>query len=127
LEEDGVDGDLVQAVAGDPKAVDRILEDPADISRRVELLVELRRSGQLAAVQAVVTRAARLAEKGELPAQVWSANGVVDPGLFEKNSETAMFETMFERTWENAAMQKNWQIITYPRDCPKELRPCSIA
>lgn len=94
IEEDGVDGDLVQAVAGDPKSVDRILEDPADVSRRVELLVELRRSGQLAAVQAVVTRAARLAEKGDLPSQVLSANGVVDPGLFEKSSETAMLAVL---------------------------------
>ena len=94
IEEDGVDGDLVQAVAGDPQSVDRILEDPADVTRRVELLVELRRSGQLAAVQAVVTRAARLAEKGDLPSQVLSANGVVDPGLFEKSSETAMLAVL---------------------------------
>ena len=94
LEEDGIDGDLVQAVAGDPQAVDRILEDPADVTRRVELLVELRWSGQLAAVQAVVTRAARLAEKGDLAAQVLSANGVVDPGLFEKSSEAAMLAVL---------------------------------
>jgi glycyl-tRNA synthetase beta chain len=90
IEEDGVDGDLVQAVAGDPKGVDRILEDAADVSRRVDLLLELRRSGQLAAVQAVVTRAARLAEKGDLASQVLSARGVVDPALFEKDSEAAM-------------------------------------
>jgi len=42
----------------------------------------------------VVTRAARLAEKGDLPSQVLSANGVVDPGLFEKSSETAMLAVL---------------------------------
>ena len=94
MEDDGVDSDLVQAVAGDSTVVDRILEDPADVSRRALLLVELRRSGQLAAVQAVVTRATRLAEKGDLSNQVLSAKGVVDPALFEKSSETAMLEVV---------------------------------
>jgi hypothetical protein len=41
----------------------------------------LRASGELAAVQAVVTRAARLAEKGDLATSVLSAAGVVDAGL----------------------------------------------
>jgi glycyl-tRNA synthetase beta chain len=94
LEEDGVDGDLIQAVAGDPNAVDRILEDSADVLRRLDLLRELRRSGQLAAVQAVVTRAARLAEKGDLASDVLSAAGVVDPALFEKSSEMAMLDVL---------------------------------
>jgi len=52
--------------------------------------VALRRSGGLAAVQAVVTRAARLAEKGDLEPGVLSPAAVVDPALFEKTSETAM-------------------------------------
>lgn len=50
----------------------------------------LRASGQLAAVQAVVTRAARLAEKGDLAPAVLSPAAVVDPALFEKSSEAGM-------------------------------------
>jgi glycyl-tRNA synthetase beta chain len=50
----------------------------------------LRASGELSAVQAVVTRAARLAEKGDLTATVLSAAGVVDAALFEKSSEAEM-------------------------------------
>ena len=96
LEEEGLPGDLVQAVAGDGVALTRVLADPADARQRAELLVALRANGQLAAVQAVVTRAARLAAKGDLAADVLSPVGVVSPDLFEKSSEAAMLTVLQE-------------------------------
>jgi glycyl-tRNA synthetase beta chain len=90
LEEGGTAVDLVQAVAGDGVPIERVITDPSDARQRAELLMALRASGELAAVQAVVTRAARLAEKGDLPATVLSAAGVVDAALFEKSSEAGM-------------------------------------
>jgi glycyl-tRNA synthetase beta chain len=57
-------------------------------------LVALRQSGELAAVQAVVTRAARLAEKGNLAHSVLSADGVVDAALFEQPSEAGMLAVL---------------------------------
>jgi glycyl-tRNA synthetase beta chain len=90
LEEGGTAVDLVQAVAGDGVPIERVITDPADARQRAELLMALRSSGELAAVQAVVTRAARLAEKGELDVSVLSAATVVDPALFEKSSEAGM-------------------------------------
>jgi glycyl-tRNA synthetase beta chain len=90
LEEDGLASDLVQAVAGSTIAAERVVRDPADARLRAELLRALRNSGELAAVEAVVTRAARLAEKGDLSRSVLSAQGVVNPALFEKTSEAAM-------------------------------------
>jgi len=90
LEDEGVDHDLVQAVAGDTVESQRLLKDPFDARRRADLLVALRRTGTLAAVQAVVTRAARLADKGDLPADVLTADAAVNPALFERTSEGAM-------------------------------------
>ena len=90
LEEGGTAVDLVQAVAGDGVPIERVITDPSDARQRAELLMALRASGELAAVQAVVTRAARLAEKGDLTATVLSAAGVVDAALFEKSSEAGM-------------------------------------
>ena len=90
LEEGGTAVDLVQAVAGDGVPIEGVITDPGDARQRAELLMTLRASGELAAVQAVVTRAARLAEKGDLPATVLSAAGVVDAALFEKSSEAGM-------------------------------------
>ena len=94
LEEEGLPVDLVQAVAGAGVAIDRVLADPADARQRAELLVALRANGQLAALQAVVTRAARLAAKGDLAPDVLSAQGVVSPELFEKPSESAMLAVL---------------------------------
>ena len=71
-----------------------MVRDPADARQRADLLVALRRSGELAAVQAVVTRAARLAEKGSLAPTVLSAAAVVDPALFEQPSEAAMLQVL---------------------------------
>jgi glycyl-tRNA synthetase beta chain len=94
LEESGLDGDLVQAVAGPGLALERVLGDPEDARRRAALLAELRHSGELAGVQAVVQRASRLAAKGDLDAAVLSPEGVVDPALFESPAETAMRDVL---------------------------------
>ena len=94
LEEQGMDVDLVQAVAGEGIPLDRILRDPSDARQRADLLASLRASGELAGVQTVVTRAARLAEKGNLDGAVLSPAGVVDAGLFEKSSESAMLHVL---------------------------------
>ena len=96
LEEEGHGVDLVQAVAGEGLPLERVLADPADARRRVVLLESLRCSGELAAVQAVVQRAARLADKGELDGSVLSPAGVVDPALFETTSEAAMLQVLEE-------------------------------
>ncbi len=94
LEEEGIDADLVQSVAGEGVDLARLLADPADARRRAGLLAGLRASGELAAVQAVVQRASRLAEKGDLPATVLSPAQVVDPALFEKPCEAAMLAVL---------------------------------
>lgn len=94
LEEEGVDSDLVQAVAGEGVDLPRLLRDPADARRRAGLLAGLRNSGDLGAVQAVVQRASRLAEKGDLPLDVLQPDAVVDGALFEKPSEAAMLAVL---------------------------------
>jgi glycyl-tRNA synthetase beta chain len=94
LEEEGFPVDLIQAVAGEGLPLDRVLADPADARSRVKLLCSLIEDGELAAVQAVVQRASRLAEKGNLPESVRSPEGVVDAALFEKNSEAEMLKAV---------------------------------
>ena len=70
-----------------------------DIAKRA-----LERYPLATAVQAVVQRASRLAEKGDLAASVRSPAGVVDPALFEKGSEAAML-TVLQRLEPIAAGQ----------------------
>jgi glycyl-tRNA synthetase beta chain len=94
LEEQGLDVDLVQAVAGETVPLERLLRDPADARGRADLLAELRSAGRLEAVRAVVTRAARLASKGNLSAALLDPQGVVNPELFETASEAAMLKVL---------------------------------
>jgi len=93
LEEQGEAIDLVQAVTP-ISASQRLLRDPLDALDRLRLLEQLRSAGELAAVQAVVQRAVRLAEKGDLADDVLSSSGVVDATLFEQPSEAAMLEVV---------------------------------
>ena len=94
LEEAAIDSDLVQAVAGETVSLERLLADPGDARQRASLLQSLRSGGELTAVQAVVTRAAKLATKGDLPQTVLSASAVVDASLFEKSSEAGMLSVL---------------------------------
>ncbi len=94
LEEQGMAVDVVQAVAGSGVPLQRLLSDPADAQQRAVLLLQLRSDGRLAAVQAVVQRASRLAEKGDLPQAVLSAERVVNPELFSSPSEKAMLAVL---------------------------------
>jgi glycyl-tRNA synthetase beta chain len=95
LVEDGFDQDIVQAVAGkESQDRKRLLSDVCDAKLRVNLLQKLREGGRLGQVQSVVQRASRLAEKGELPRDVLRARGVVDAGLFERQSEAAMLQVL---------------------------------
>ena len=90
LEEEGFEGDLVEAVAGETVLTARLLGDPADARRRLLLLADLRHQGQLAALQTVVQRASRLADKGDLDLGALGPEGTVDVALFNSPSEAAM-------------------------------------
>jgi glycyl-tRNA synthetase beta chain len=94
LEEQGFGLDLVQAVAGETMPLERLISDPTDALFRARLLAELRLEGRLAKVQAVVQRAARLAEKGALASDVLRARGAVDPALFQSPSERGVLEVI---------------------------------
>lgn len=99
LVEEGFDQDIVQAVMGvEPLDQKRLLRNVCDGRDRVALLQTLRREGTLGQVQAVVQRASRLAEKGDLPRSVLGGPGIVDPDLFERQSEAAMLEVLTRLT-----------------------------
>ena len=90
FEEDGFAIDLVQAVSGEGVSTERLLEDPVDARNRLLLLSNLRKTGRLQALQAVVQRASRLADKGDLPQSALRADGVVDASLFDSPSEGSL-------------------------------------
>ncbi len=94
LDESGYDLDLVHAVSGETISNRRILSDPSDVLKRVDLLTEMRKSNSLNLVQSVVNRASKLAEKTSLSLDILSASKIVDTSLFEKDSESSMLEVV---------------------------------
>ena len=94
FEEDGFPSDLVQAVSGEGVSSARLLHDPVDARERLLLLQELRQNGRLQAVQAVVQRASKLAEKGDLDASQLVPGAVIESSLFDSPSESDLLKQL---------------------------------
>ena len=94
LEEKDIDFDIVQAIAGDTTSTSRLLDDPTDIAFRISLLMNMRKSNTLNLLQAVVTRASRLANKSSISIDALDPSEFVDKSLFEKKCEVEMFNVL---------------------------------
>ncbi len=94
LEEEGLNPDIAQAIASSVKNGYSVLLNPCEARERARFLQTLRNEGRLLAIQSVVQRASRLAEKGELGRDLLRPSLAVDPGLFVSPSEAAMFAVL---------------------------------
>ncbi len=94
LEEKDIDFDIIQAIAGDTTSTSRLLDDPTDVYFRTSLLMEMRLNNTLNLLQAVVTRASKLAAKSSIPKDVIDPSEFVDKSLFEKTCEMEMFNVL---------------------------------
>jgi len=97
LQEDrGIDYDLVNAVLGenDPEYQARALTDLLDVRDRALFLQSLRDNGGLAQIYETVNRSTRLAAQGKLPTHHLDPVGLVNPQLFQKKSEQAVYEAI---------------------------------
>ncbi len=94
LEEKEIDFDIVQAIAGDEISTIKLLNDPTDVYFRSLLLMEMRNKNTLNLLQAVVTRASKLAAKNTISDDVIDPFNFVDQALFEKECENQMFDIL---------------------------------
>ena len=94
LEENDVEFDIIQAVAGDTTSTSKLLDDPTDVYFRTSLLMEMRKNNTLNLLQAVVTRASKLAAKSSISKDVIDPLDFVDRSLFEKDCEREMFDVL---------------------------------
>ena len=94
LEEKKIDFDIIQAIAGDSTSKIKLLDDPTDVVFRASLLMDMRKNNTLNLLQAVVTRASKLAAKSSIPKDVIDPTAFVDKLLFEKACESEMFNVL---------------------------------
>ncbi|MBW4473138.1 MAG: glycine--tRNA ligase subunit beta [Stenomitos rutilans HA7619-LM2] len=97
-EDQQVDYDLVHAVLGenDPEYAERALKNVLDARDRALFLQARRNDGTLATIYEVVNRASRLAAQGNLATDRLDPAAVVDPKLFQKDSEQAFYDALSE-------------------------------
>jgi glycyl-tRNA synthetase beta chain len=94
MEEEGLDPDIAQAIGGSVNHASSVLCHPFEARERAHFLQTLRNEGRLSAIQSVVQRASRLADRGDLGREVIRPGQAVDPGLFVSQSEAAMFKVL---------------------------------
>ena len=94
LEEKDIAVDVIQSIAGDSTSTAKILYDPTDVDFRSLLLMDMRNNNTLNLLQAVVTRASKLAAKSSIPTDVIDPLNFVDKSLFEKDCEMQMFNVL---------------------------------
>ena len=96
LEEKDIDSDIIQSIIGDTIPTSKILDDPIDVVFRANLLMNMRKNNTLNLLQAVVSRASKLADKSSITKEVIDPLNFVDKSLFEKDCEIQMFKVLQE-------------------------------
>jgi glycyl-tRNA synthetase beta chain len=110
LQEDRqIDYDLVNAILGenDPEYTQRALKDLLDTRDRALFLQEIRNNGMLETIYPTVNRSSRLAAKGDFDTQQLDPNQVVQPSLFQKQSEQAVYDGLVALLPQTKAAQAN--------------------
>ncbi len=94
LEDKEVEFDIIQAIAGDTTSTAKLLDDPTDVDFRASLLMDMRKNNTLNLLQAVVTRASKLASKSSISNDEIEPLDFVDKSLFQKDCEIQMFNVL---------------------------------
>jgi glycyl-tRNA synthetase beta chain len=114
-DEQKIDYDLVNAVSSetDIEYRKRALKDLLDLRDRALFLQSIRDNGDLEKIYETVNRSTRLAVKGNLDFQELDAAKVVEPKLFEKQSERGFYEAMLQLlpTTQKARNDRNYQLL----------------
>ena len=94
LEEKEIHFDVIQSISGDTIPTEKILDDTNDVNFRASLLMDMRRDNTLNLLQAVVTRASKLADKSSISTDIIDPLNFIDKSLFEKDCEIQMFNVL---------------------------------
>ncbi|NJN87945.1 MAG: glycine--tRNA ligase subunit beta, partial [Leptolyngbyaceae cyanobacterium SL_7_1] len=115
LEERGIDYDLVNAVLSETDAdhVDRALQDLLDVRDRALFLQTIRQNGALQLIYETINRSSRLASQGDLATTPLNPLSIVDPALFQSQSEHAFYQALVALVPQTQAAQadRNYQTL----------------
>jgi glycyl-tRNA synthetase beta chain len=114
-EEKHIDYDLVNAVLGeqDSEYIERALQDLLDIRDRATYLQQIRHNGTLEKIYETINRSTRLAAQGDLDLQQLVPDKLINSTLFQKSSETALYQALVALVPQTQLAQKtrNYQLL----------------
>jgi len=112
-DERGIDYDLVNAACSDQDTEYnlRALTDLLDVRDRAKFLQTIRNNRTLEKIYETVNRSTRLAIQGNLDTNELNPEGVVNPALFQKSSESAFYEGLVQLVpqTQTAKRDRNYQ------------------
>ncbi len=112
-DERGIDYDLVNAACSDQDTEYnlRALTDLLDVRDRALFLQTIRNNHTLEKIYETVNRSTRLAIQGNLDTNELNPEGVVNPALFQKSSESAFYEGLVQLVpqTQTAKRDRNYQ------------------
>lgn len=115
LEERGIDYDLVNAVLGetDTDSINRALQDLLDVRDRALFLQKIRQNGELQLIYETINRSSRLASQGDLATTPLNPEAIVDPALFQSQSERDFYHALVALVPQTQAAQadRNYQTL----------------
>jgi glycyl-tRNA synthetase beta chain len=92
LEEESIDADVIAATLNSTQIIGHEIDYISQVRDRAHRLQYLRQKGRLNGIQSIVQRASRLARNSDLEPNLVCPEGVVKPKLFEKESESNLYE-----------------------------------
>ena len=110
----GIDYDLINAVLGDgdPEYAERALSDLLDVRDRAQFLQQIRADGTLERIYETVNRASRLAAQSDFGSGPLDPADVVDPALFEQDSERAFYTALQQLVPQTEQARTNRDYLT---------------
>lgn len=110
-----IDYDLVNAILGenDGEYQERALTNLLEVRDRAQYLQSIRNNGRLGEIYETINRSTRLAVKGDLDTKTLDPKAVINPELFEKESENAFYQALQDLLpqTETAKSENNYQLL----------------
>ena len=107
FEENDFDRSWINALLGSNKISSEMLFTLSDIKKRIEVLNVLKANNRFDNFKNIISRISKLANTGTLESDVLNSKGIINPKLFEKDSEIKFFECINQL--EDLIYSKQWE------------------
>ena len=107
LEEISIEKNWVDALCNSDKITQARLFNIVDIKKRFDALYLFKKNNKFLEIKNIITRVSKLSYSGDLQTNIFNSNELINPTLFEKESEKNLFELI--NKLEDLVNSKDWK------------------